>query len=107
MAEDKKFLQPESTEPVEPESGAPKPPRPQITRRDFLIRSNTGAVAIGVMTGTGFASLIQPQAEAQRIVQPSVGTVPIKTRRVTLDIDSRKHEVAVDVRESLWETMNY
>src|SRR3989304_5622336 len=28
-------------------------------------------------------------------------------RKITLDIDGRKYEVTVDVRESLWETMNY
>jgi aerobic-type carbon monoxide dehydrogenase small subunit (CoxS/CutS family) len=28
-------------------------------------------------------------------------------RKVTLDIDDRKYDVTVDVRESLWETMNY
>ena len=26
---------------------------------------------------------------------------------MTLDVDGRKHDVAVDVRESLWETLNY
>jgi aerobic-type carbon monoxide dehydrogenase small subunit (CoxS/CutS family) len=28
-------------------------------------------------------------------------------RKLTLDIDDRKYDVTVDVRESLWETMNY
>src|SRR3989304_1291490 len=28
-------------------------------------------------------------------------------RKITLDIDNRKYDVTVDVRESLWETMNY
>jgi len=31
----------------------------------------------------------------------------MKTRRVTLDIDGNKEDATVDVRESLWETMNY
>ena len=29
------------------------------------------------------------------------------TRHVTLDIDGRKRDVTVDVRDSLWETLNY
>jgi aerobic-type carbon monoxide dehydrogenase small subunit (CoxS/CutS family) len=29
------------------------------------------------------------------------------TRKVTLDIDGKKHDVTVDVRESIWETLNY
>ena len=78
-------------------------PRPAMTRRDFLARSN-GAFAVGVMTGTGFAGLARaeppPQAEATE-------SEPIKTRRVTLEIDGKQHEVNVDVRESLWEMMNY
>ena len=28
-------------------------------------------------------------------------------RQVSLDIDGNQHDVTVDVRESLWETMNY
>jgi len=76
--------------------------RPALTRRDFLIRSNASAVAIGVISGTGFASTLvaEPQAGAAM-------AAPVKTRRVTLDIDGSKEEVNVDVRESLWETMNY
>ena len=31
----------------------------------------------------------------------------MKTRQVTLDVDGRKRDVTVDVRESLWETLNY
>jgi aerobic-type carbon monoxide dehydrogenase small subunit (CoxS/CutS family) len=76
--------------------------RPALTRRDFLIRSNASAVAIGVVSGAGFASTL--------VAEPQAGStlaVPVKARRVTLDIDGNKEEVNVDVRESLWETMNY
>jgi aerobic-type carbon monoxide dehydrogenase small subunit (CoxS/CutS family) len=73
-----------------------------LTRRDFLIQSNASAVAVGVMSGAGFAStaLAEPQAL-------TAAAAPMRTRRVTLDIDGNKEEVTVDVRESLWETMNY
>ena len=79
--------------------------RPAMTRRDFLAKSNAGALAVGVMTGTGFASLVQ--AEPQQAPPPADAGEPVKTRRVTLEIDGKRHEVSVDVRESLWETMNY
>jgi aerobic-type carbon monoxide dehydrogenase small subunit (CoxS/CutS family) len=59
------------------------------------------------MAGTGFASLVQPQAEAQQAARTPAAAAPMKTRRVSLDIDGKKHDVTVDVRESLWETMNY
>jgi aerobic-type carbon monoxide dehydrogenase small subunit (CoxS/CutS family) len=73
-----------------------------ITRRDFLIRSNASAVAIGVASGAGFASTLTAEPQAS----PAAAS-PMKTRRVTLDIDGNKEDVTVDVRESLWETMNY
>lgn len=108
MAEGKD--QPQPTEPMEPDSNKPKE-KPLLTRRDFFVRSNAGAVAVGVMTGTGFAaSLIQaPAAPAKAAPAPKPAAVPppLKTRRVTLDIDGKKYDVNVDVRESLWETMNY
>jgi aerobic-type carbon monoxide dehydrogenase small subunit (CoxS/CutS family) len=97
----------------------PKPKEPRaITRRDFLIRSNAGAVAAGVMTGAGFAATLVPGTQTlQPVSAPAAPPVapaaapdtvtPMKTRRVTLIIDGKKHDVNVDVRESLWETMNY
>ncbi|MSO21334.1 MAG: (2Fe-2S)-binding protein [Acidobacteria bacterium] len=85
-------------------------PRSGLSRRDFLKRSNAGAVAVGVMTGTGFtAALIEP-AQAQVAAKPAANAAPpapLKSRKLTLDIDGKKHDVTVDVRESLWETMNY
>lgn len=110
MAESKEFLPPQSTEQVETDSGTPRKKRPVITRRDFLAKTNTGAVAVGLATGTGFAAaLLAPPAKATETAPPKRTAVPeaIKTRRVTLDIDGRKHDVDVDVRDSLWETMNY
>src|SRR4051812_21829625 len=93
-------------------TGADKPKeKPLLTRRDFFVRSNASAVAVGMMTGTGFAaSLLQtPSAPAKPAAAPKSATVPppLKTRRVTLDIDNKRYDCNVDVRESLWETMNY
>src|SRR3990170_4100120 len=106
MAEDKQFPPPESSQEMEPDSGTPPKTRPQITRRDFLVRSNAGAVAVGVMSGAGFAAGLV-QAEPPQVARPSAAAGPGTTRRVTVDIDGKKYQVNVDVRESLWETMNY
>jgi aerobic-type carbon monoxide dehydrogenase small subunit (CoxS/CutS family) len=107
MAEGKE-IKPKSTEQKASESGNPQSSRPKLTRRDFLIRGNASAVAVGVMTGAGFASTLitEPQAP-QAAPPPSTPATPITSRRVTLDIDGKKHDVVVDVRDSLWETMNY
>lgn len=105
MAEDAKLPPdaPSDQRPVEPDACSA---RRALTRRDFLVRSNAGAVAVGVMTGVGFAATLdQRPAQPARPVGPSAA--PMSTRRVTLDIDGRKRDVTVDVRESLWETLNY
>lgn len=100
--------------------------RSPLTRRDFLIKANAGAVAVGLATGVGFASPLAPSPapDPSSTAPPAAGTtphpasatrvaaVPVKAtslsrRRVTLNIDGRNYEVDVDVRESLWETMNY
>jgi aerobic-type carbon monoxide dehydrogenase small subunit (CoxS/CutS family) len=51
----------------------------------------------------------QPQATAQAQGQPQAAPAPSQLpptmRKVTLNIDGAAHEVTVDVRESLWETM--
>ena len=108
MAEDEKFLQHKSPEQAEPDPDTGEQPRRLITRRDFFVRSNAGAVAVGVFTGAGFAASVpQRQAETPQVAQPATAVVPVKMRRVTLDIDRKKYDVNVDVRESLWETMNY
>ncbi len=103
--------QPKPTQTDATESSKPTEERPLLTRRDFFVRSNAGAVAVGMMTGTGFAAtLIQaPAAPPKTAAPPKPAAVPppLKTRRVTLDIDGKKYDVNADVRESLWETMNY
>ncbi len=98
---------PNASEEKAPDAG-PQKARPTLTRRDFLIKTNAGAVAVGVATGAGFASSLVAQTPAPaKPKPPAVTSAPVKTRRVTLDIDGKKQDVNVDVRESLWETMNY
>ncbi len=101
-----KVAQPESA--ARGDAGASAPPETHglVTRRDFLIRSNAGAVAVGVMAGTNFA-LAKPLAEPSQ-AEPAGGEArPLASRRVSLNIDGRTYDVTVDVRESLWETLNY
>ncbi|MBI2817108.1 MAG: (2Fe-2S)-binding protein [Acidobacteria bacterium] len=105
MAEAK--VPPYPTQQTESNDNKPKE-KPLLTRRDFFVRSNAGAVAVGMMTGTGFAaSLIQAPPKPAAAPKPTAVPPPIKTRKVTLDIDGKKYDCNVDVRESLWETMNY
>ena len=51
----------------------------------------------------------QPQATAQPQAAPQTAAAPTQLpatmRKVTLNIDGAAHEVTVDVRDSLWETM--
>src|SRR6266849_8944686 len=74
------------------------------------------AVAPAVQTGPGGpavavppAPAIQPatttQTQPQQQPQPAAAQLPPTMRRVSLDIDGIKHDVTVDVRDSLWETM--
>ncbi len=108
MADGKQDGCPNSTEIQGTNSGTCEKPRPQLTRRDFLIRSNAGAVAVGVLSGAGFASgLIEAPPALAQAAPASALPAGSTTRRVSLDIDGRKHDLTVDVRESLWETMNY
>ena len=103
MSEDAKPPQPQ------PEENPPAdlPPAPRVlTRRDFLAQSNAGAVAVGVMSGVAFAAAADQRTAGPARSQPPPAA-PMKTRRLTLDIDGRKRDVTVDVRESLWETLNY
>jgi aerobic-type carbon monoxide dehydrogenase small subunit (CoxS/CutS family) len=46
----------------------------------------------------------QPPAQQQPQAAPQT-PLPLTMRRVSLDIDGVKHDVTVDVRESLWESM--
>jgi hypothetical protein len=55
-----------------------------LTRRDFLIRSNAGAVAVGVMGGAGFAAgLAEAQPRPPQTGASSNGA-GLTTRRVSL-----------------------
>jgi aerobic-type carbon monoxide dehydrogenase small subunit (CoxS/CutS family) len=105
MADDPKLPSDASLDPpaIAPEGCAP---RRVLTRRDFLVKSNAGAVAVGVMTGVGFAATLD-QRPAQPAGPADPASAAIATRRVTLDLDGRKRDITVDVRESLWETLNY
>ncbi len=103
MTEGKQSSRPETAETT---SGSAPSCSSTITRRDFLKRTNASAVAAGMMTGTGVTTLIAPEAEATPQAQTPVSS-PMAMRKLTLDIDDRKYDVTVDVRESLWETMNY
>src|SRR6195256_2403304 len=76
------------------------------------------AVAPAVQTGPGGPAVVVPPAPAAQPAAPAAaGTTQVQTqqpagtqlpptmRRVALDIDGVKHDVTVDVRDSLWETM--
>ncbi len=106
MAEGKNPNNTQSGERRSPDAGEQKPERPAITRRDFLIRGNAGAVAVGVVSGAGFASTLMPEP-AEASPAQSVPIDPVRSRRISLNVDGEQHDVTVDVRESLWETMNY
>jgi aerobic-type carbon monoxide dehydrogenase small subunit (CoxS/CutS family) len=111
----------------------PESIRPLPTRRDFLIGAGTGAVAVGVVAGAGFAaSQARPVTQAVAPTGPGGAAVlappiappaqqpaqtqaipdksppqalPSTMRHVTLNVDGIPREATVDVRESLWETM--
>lgn len=103
MAEGKEHLNYQPSEPHQIESDRPSKPRPPITRRDFLRHGQAGAIAVGMLGGTGFATMVpEPKTSPQ-----TTATDPTTSRRVTLDVDGKTHDVTVDVRESLWETMNF
>lgn len=130
MAESQNPGQPPPTNGASEESEAPEQFRPMITRRDFLIGTGAGAVTVGVVAGAGFA-VTQGRQTAPQVVPTAPGApavavpgaavpapaqqpgavpvtaLPLSMRRVMLDVDGRKHDVVVDVRDSLWETMNY
>ena len=89
----------------------------KISRRDFLVGAGAGVVVTGA-AAAGYVALQQPKTvEVIKEVPVEVikevpgeavavgTTLPASMRSVTLNIDGRSHEVVVDVRESLWETM--
>ncbi len=125
---------PASPEPSEVESNSGKHIRPLATRRDFLVGAGAGAVAVGVVAGAGIAvtrgntqTAVAPAVQTGPVgpavavqpapapaaqpgtapapQQPAASQLPPTMRRVTLNIDGATHDVTVDVRDSLWETM--
>lgn len=91
----------------------------KISRRDFLIGSGAGVVASGAVAGAYV--LLRPSdtgeavqevetvtdAGEEAVVEAVQPELPATMRAVSLNIDGHTHEVVVDVRESLWETMTY
>lgn len=95
----------------------PEPAPMKISRRDFLVGAGAGVVVTGV-AAAGYIALQKPETVEVIKEVPvevikevpgatvSVGaTLPASMRAVTMNIDGKAHEVVVDVRESLWETM--
>ncbi len=110
--------------------------RPVITRRDFITGAGVGVAATAAVAAGGIAIATRPGqlaatppsvvqtgpgapavavappatgAAAQVAAKPSQSTAPLTAaqRRVTLDIDNVKHDLVVDVRDTLWETLTY
>jgi aerobic-type carbon monoxide dehydrogenase small subunit (CoxS/CutS family) len=50
------------------------------------------------------APTVEEEAQAEVVAEAEL---PATTRAVSLNIDGKAHDVLVDVRESLWETMTY
>ncbi len=78
-----------------------------ITRRSFLIGAGAGAAATGAVLGGAVVvnKVVNPDKPATTTAV--TGPIAATSRRVTLNIDGTKHDVVVDNRESLWETMNF
>ncbi len=78
-----------------------------MTRRNFLIGAGAGAGAAVVLGGGAIAvnKALSPETVATKTGVS--GPLPATMRQVSLLIDGTKHEVVVDNRESLWETMNF
>jgi aerobic-type carbon monoxide dehydrogenase small subunit (CoxS/CutS family) len=79
---------------------------PQVTRRDFLIGAGAGAATAGVVLGGAVVvkNVVAPETTTTKT--SVTGPIPATMRRVTLNIDGVEHDLVVDNRESLWETMN-
>ncbi len=85
-----------------------------VTRRQFLTGAGVGLVA-GAVGAAGVITIVAPkqgETTAFKTTSGQPGTLtatdlPPTMRRVTLNIDGKNHDVAVDVRASLWETMVY
>ncbi len=97
------------------DGGPPQAPdRVRVTRRSFLIGAGAGAATAGVVLGGGVVAT-KVLSPAPATTATTTGTtaltagaaVPATMRRVSLKIDGLSHDVVVDNRESLWETMNF
>src|SRR5437763_1828766 len=79
----------------------------QVTRRDFLIGAGAGAATAGAVLGGAIVvkNVVAPETAATKT--NTSGNIPATMRRVSLAIDGATHDVIVDNRESLWETMNF
>lgn len=79
----------------------------KVTRRSFLIGAGAGAATAGVVLGGAVVVTRATAPTTTTTAATAGGPLPATMRRVSLDIDGTKHEVVVDNRESLWETMNF
>ncbi len=79
-----------------------------VTRREFLVGAGAGAAAAGVVLGGAVVATkgVSP-ATTTTTGATARGPLPATMRRVSLNIDGVAHDVVVDNRESLWETMNF
>jgi len=79
-----------------------------LTRRTFLLGAGAGAGAAVVLGGGAIAvnKALSPETAVTKTTAPA-GPLPATMREVVLAIDNVKHQVVVDNRESLWETMNF
>src|ERR1700682_847196 len=79
---------------------APTAPAPAV-------QTGPGGPAVAVPPAPGSqpaTTAPQPQQPAQP-AQPAASQLPPTMRRVSMNIDGVAHDVTVDVRDSLWETM--
>ena len=89
----------------------------KISRRDFLVGAGAGVVVTGA-AAAGYIALQPPKTvevikevvkevpvPGETVVTTVGAVLPASMRSVTLNIDGQSHQVTVDVRESLWETM--
>jgi len=85
-----------------------------VSRRGFLVGAGTGVAATAVAAAGATVQKPPPAAKAQQdqagrspaSTAPSTA-LPASMRRVRLNINGIDHDLTVDVRENLWETMTY
>ena len=112
-----KKLRPTPPEP-EKHDGVGSEERPgEVTRRDFLVGAGggiaaTAAAAAGTAAQQPHPPTAAPASTADRATRtsaqlPAASSLPASKRRVKLNVDGVEHDLVVDVRESLWETIIY